>query len=170
MMLDHEFDPADPEEERRKAEDEEFKRRVRREVRRMNSGAADEDIRTDEAEEAAEEAARTERAERERRRRSSTLWGMISGTILLRDGISRYYPYMLVIAGLFLLNIIVMFRSLYLDRRYMRLERDVEILHERALRLEEQRFRLTTHSAIVEELARRGIPLRDPATPGEQIE
>ena len=164
MYRDHEFDPVTPEEEARRAEEEEFARRVRREVRRMERGEADEDIR---AEERAEE---EERAHRERRLRSSTFWQLFSGTILLREGISKYYPYMLTIAGMFFLSIVVMFWSLHLDMRYSRLEREVQILRERSIRLQEQRYRRTTHSAILEELHRRGIDLYDPLAPGEIIE
>ena len=54
MYRDHEFDPVTPEEEARRAEEEEFARRVRREVRRMERGEADEDIRADEEREADE--------------------------------------------------------------------------------------------------------------------
>ena len=170
MYRDHEFDPVTPEEEARRAEEEEFARRVRREVRRMERGEADEDIRADEEREAEERAEEEERARRERRLRSSTFWQLFSGTILLREGISKYYPYMLTIAGMFFLSIVVMFWSLHLDMRYSRLEREVQILRERSIRLQEQRYRRTTHSAILEELHRRGIHLYDPLAPGEIIE
>ena len=164
MYRDHEFDPVTPEEEARRAEEEEFARRVRREVRRMERGEADEER------EAEERAEKEERARRERRLRSSTFWQLFSGTILLREGISKYYPYMLTIAGMFFLSIVVMFWSLHLDMRYSRLEREVQILRERSIRLQEQRYRRTTHSAILEELHRRGIDLYDPLAPGEIIE
>lgn len=162
MLRDHEFDPVTPEEEARRAQDEEFARRVRREVLRMERGEAEEDIRHD------EEAAEAER--RERRRRSSTFWQLVSGTILVREEVSRHYSYLLVVAGMFFLSIVVMFWSLHLDRKYSRLEREVQILRERSIRLEEQRYRTTTHSAVVEALAARGIPLYDPLSPGEVID
>ena len=72
MYRDHEFDPITPEEEARRREEAEFARRVRREVRRMESGEADEEIRADEEREAAERAEAQAREARERRRRSST--------------------------------------------------------------------------------------------------
>ena len=77
---------------------------------------------------------------------------------------------MLTIAGMFFLSIVVMFWSLHLDMRYSRLEREVQILRERSIRLQEQRYRRTTHSTILEELHRRGIDLYDPLAPGEIIE
>ena len=167
MYRDHEFDPVTPEEQARREQEEEFARRVRREVRRMERGEAEEDIRADEEREAEE---RAEAEERERRRRSSTFWQLFSGTILVREGVSKYYPYMLTIAGMFFLSIMVMFWSLHLDMRYTRLERDVQKLRERSIRLQEQRYQRTTHSAIVEQLRARGIELYDPQAPGEIIE
>lgn len=174
MYRDHEFDPITPEEQARRDEEAEFARRVRREVRRMERGEVDEEIRAEEEAEAAEEEARQAEARRrearERRRRSSTLWQLFSGTILVRKGVSRYYPYLLTIAGMFFLSIVVMFWSLHLDMRYTRLEREVQKLRERSIRLQEQRFQRTTHSAIIEELHARGIDLYDPLAPGEIIE
>ncbi len=170
MYSDHEFDPVTPEEQARRDAEAEFARRVRREVRRMESGEADEDIRRDEEEEALRRAEAEAREARERRRRSSMLWQLFSGSILVRRGVSRYYPYLLTIAGVFFLSIVVMFWSLHLDMRYTRLEREVQKLRERSIRLQEQRFQRTTHSAIVEQLHARGIDLYDPQTPGEIIE
>ena len=136
MYRDHEFDPVTPEEQARREQDEEFARRVRREVLRMERGEAEEDIRADEE----------------------------------REGVSKYYPYMLTIAGMFFLSIVVMFWSLHLDMRYTRLERDVQKLRERSIRMQEQRYQRTTHSAIVRQLEARGIELYDPLVPGEIID
>ncbi len=169
-MRDHEFDPITPEEREQQARDAEFDRRVRREVLRIQRGEADDDIRADEEREAAERAAGEERARRERRRRSSTFWQLFSGTILLREGVSKYYPYMLSVAGMFFLSIVVMFWSLHLDLKYSRLEREVQMLRERSIRLEEQRYRRTTHSAVAARLRERGIDLQDPRTPGETLD
>ena len=128
MYSDHEFDPITPEEQARRDEEAEFARRVRREVRRMERGEADEDLRADEEREAAERAEAEQREARERRRRSSTLWQLFSGTILVRKGVSQYYPYLLTIAGMFFLSIVVMFWSLHLDILYTRLVREVQKL------------------------------------------
>ena len=162
MYRDHEFDPVTPEEQARREQDEEFARRVRREVLRMERGEAEEDIRADEEREAEERAEAEERERRESRRRASTFWQLFSGSILVREGVSKYYPYMLTIAG--------MFWSLHLDMRYTRLERDVQKLRERSIRMQEQRYQRTTHSAIVRQLEARGIELYDPLVPGEIID
>ena len=170
MYRDHEFDPVTPEEQARREEEAEFARRVRREVRRMERGEADEDIRADGAREAGERAAAEPAEPTDRRGGGGAFWRLSAGSILVREGVSKYYPYMLTIAGMFFLSIVVMFWSLHLDMRYSRLEREVQILRERSIRLQEQRYRRTTHSAILEELHRRGIDLYDPLAPGEIIE
>jgi len=170
MLRDHEFEPADPGEEARRLQDEEFARRVRREVLRMERGEADEEIRADLEREAEERAAAEEEARRESRRRANLVRQFFSGTILVREGVSRYYVYMLYIAGMFFVSIVVMFLGLGLDMRRSELEREVQLLRERSLRLEERRFRATTRSAIETRLRERGIPLCEPPAPAETID
>ena len=109
MLRDHEFDPVNADEEARRLQEEEFARRVRREVLRMERGEADEEIRADLEREAQERAAAEEEARRERRRRANLVRQFFSGTILVREGASRYYVYMLYMAGMFFLSIVVMF-------------------------------------------------------------
>lgn len=170
MNHDHEFDPVSPEELAAREREAELARTIRREVLRVQRGEADEEIRREEEEEAAQRAEAEETERRERRRRSSALWQLFSGTILVREGSAEYYRYLICIAGMFFLSIVVMFWALHLDVRYTRLERDVQLLRERSIRLEEQRYRQTTHSAVVERLRERGIELYDPLTPSEIIE
>lgn len=169
MSQDLDFHPERAEEERRRAEEEQFARRVRREVLRVQSGEAEEDLRADrEAEEAEAEARAAEQAQREHRKANPIL-RLFSGSILVSERLTRNYPYLITIAVMFLINIMVIFWSLHLDMRYSRLEREVQMLREQSIRLEEQRYRMTNHSAVVEELARRGIPIGDPEHPVEII-
>jgi len=170
MQHDLDFNPERAAEEARRAEEELFARRVRREVMRVQSGEAEEDLRADREAEAEERRAEEERAARRARRRANPLFRLLSGSILVGEQASRYYPYMLTIAAMFFLNIVVLFWSLHLDLNYARLEREVQKLRERSVRFEEQRYRLTTHSAVAAELARRGIDLEDPQSPLEIIE
>ena len=163
MLRDTEFDPVNPEEEARRRQDEELARRVRREVLRIGRGEADMER------EAAERAEAEERENKERRRRASLVRQFFTGTILVREGVSRSYPYMLCMAVMLFASIFVMFMALRLDMRHTELEREVQKLRERSIRLEEERFRTTTHSAIVERLRQRNIPLYDPPAPGETI-
>lgn len=167
---DTEFDPTTDAEREAAAREAELARKIRREVLRVQSGEADDDLRADrEADE--EQRAERERAARlEHRRRSSLLWQLFSGNILVREGFADYYRYLLYMAVTFFVSIFVMFTALHLDLKYSRLEREVQLLRERSVRLQEQSFRSTTHSAVVRALAERGIPLYDPAAPGEIIE
>lgn len=170
MKHDHEFDPVTPEELAEREREAELARKIRREVLRVQRGEADEEIRADEEREAEERSEREKEERREQRRRSSAFWQFVSGTILVREGSSEYYRYLICIAAMFFLSIVVMFTSLHLDVRYSRLERDVQLLRERSIRLQELRYRRTTHSAIVERLRERGIELYDPLSPSEIIE
>lgn len=169
-MNDIEFDPVTEEELRREQEERELARRIRREVRRVNSGEADEDIREDEEAEREERAREEEKAAREKRRQSGWLWLVMSGTIVLRSGVGEYYRYAICIAAMFLLSIFSIFNALRLDMRYTRTERETQLLRERSIRLQEQRYRRTTHSAVVEALRARGIELYEPLTETEIIE
>ena len=156
------FNPVTEEELRRQQEDEEFRRRVRSEVRRIQSGEADEDIERDLEAEAEAEAAEQAEQHRERKRRSRLSWQLISGSILTSQGVRDIYRYLAVIAVMSFLSIMVMFATLYADLRFSQVERDVQLLRERSIRLQEELHQNSTHQAVREELARRGIDLRDP--------
>ena len=92
---DHEFDPVPDEERAAREREEELARRIRREVLRVQSGEADEEIRADREREQAEEEARQEEQRKEERRRSNIFWLLFSGNILVRKGASEYYLYMI---------------------------------------------------------------------------
>ena len=169
MLKDLDFHPERQEEELRRQEEEALARRVRREVLRVQSGEAAEDLEADRCAEEAEEQARVEAEERRERRHRNPFYRLISGTILVGEHATRSYPYLMTIAAMFFLNIVVLFWSLHLDLRYSRLEREVQKLRERSIRYEEQRYRQSTHSAVSKELEQRGIVLKDPATPGQII-
>jgi len=167
---DTEFDPDADARREAAAREEELARKIRREVLRVQRGEADDDLRADREAEQEERDERERAARIERRRKSSVAWLLFSGNILVREGFSDYYRYLIYMAVTFFLSIFVMFSALHLDLKYSRLEREVQLLRERSVRLQEQRFRSTTHSAVVRALAERGIALYDPAAPGEIIE
>ena len=106
---------------------------------------------------------------REVLRQSNAFWLFFSGNILVRKGVPRYYRHLAAIAVMFFLSIFVIFSALRLDRKYARLEREVQLLRERSIRLQEQRYRITSHSSVAERLRERGIPLQDARTPSEII-
>ena len=157
-----EFNPLTEEDLRRREEDEEFRRRVRNEVRRIQSGEAAEDIERDIEEEEQERQQAHEAEERERKKRSALRWMIFSGSILTSRHVAGNYRYLVIIAFLSLISIMVMFWSLYTDLQYSRMESDVQLLRERSIRLQEELHRKTTHQAIREELQRRGMNLQDP--------
>lgn len=170
MYKDHDFDPHAAEQEQTRRQEEELRRKIRREVLRVQRGEAERELQDDlQAEEAEHEQQERERR-MERRRQSSILWLLLSGNILIREGVSRYYRHLAAIAVMFFLSIFVIFSALRLDLKYSRLEREVQLLRERSIRLQEQRYRLTSHSSIVERLRERGIPLQDARTAVEILE
>lgn len=168
--VNDEFDPLTEEELRRLEEDEEFRRRVRREVLRMQSGEADNDIERDREQQQAEQQEATREQAKRRLKRSRLFWQLFSGNILLNRNVTEHYRYLIAIAVMCFVSIVVMFSALYADMRYSRAERELQLVRERSIRLQEQLYRRTTHAAIREELARRGINLQDPHKPKEVVE
>ncbi len=167
---DDEFNPLTEEELRRLAEDEEFRRRVRREVLRIQSGEADEDIEADKEQVREEQEREQAETEKKQRRRSRLFWQLFSGNILVTSSVKANYSYLIAIAVMCFVSIFVMFTALYADLRYSRVEREVQLVRERSIRLQEQLYGKTTHAAIREELQRRGINLQDPQKTKEVVE
>ena len=161
-MINDEFNPITEEELQAQRESEELDRRIRRMVVRVQSGDADEEIAEDRRLEEEERAKAEEEERKERKRRSGWRWQIFSGTILTSRGMADNYRYFAAIAVMCFISIVVMFAALYADLRYSRAEQDVQLLRERSIRLQEQLHRRTTHQAIRDSLAARGIDLRDP--------
>lgn len=86
---------------------------------------------------------------------------LITGEIIINPTVSKGYDYLFYIAFLLLVSIITLFSSLHMQIRENVLSEQVRLLSERAVRTEEQRVKVTTHSAVVDELKRRNIPLYD---------
>ncbi len=160
---DSEFLTDSPEEIREREQQEEIKRIVRSEFRRVQSGEADEDMAEDVRREQQEREEAEKRASRHKWLRSIGL--LLTGEILVRENAARFYSYASYIALMFFLSIVTLFAGLRVETKCNRLEREVELLHERSIRFKEQRYQKSSHSAIVEELERRGIELYDPLTP-----
>ena len=161
-MINDEFNPITEEELQAQRESEELDRRIRRMVVRVQSGEADEEIAEDRRLEEEERAQAEEEERKERKRRSGWRWQIFSGTILTSRGMADNYRYFAAIAVMCFISIVVMFAALYADLRYSRAEQDVQLLRERSIRLQEQLHRRTTHQAIRDSLAARGIDLRNP--------
>ena len=108
-------------------------------------------------------------SDKPKKNRGTAFWQLISGTILLHEGLSQYYRYMLWIAVLFFASIAVMFMTLHLDRRYAELETQVRVLRAKATLLEEERCRKTTYTSIFNELKKRNIDLLPREKPWHEL-
>ncbi len=151
---------SDSQEEIAKREAQEALRRmVRTEIRRVQTGAADADI--------AEDIAREEEQEALEKRKSRPRWLMwinrvVTGDILLAEEVKKGYILLTILGAIFFVNIATIFASLHNDIRLNRLEKEVAILKERAIRASERRYKQTSHSAILRRLKERGIEISDP--------
>lgn len=164
---DSEFLTDSPEEIRRREERNEIRRIARTEFRRMQSGEADEEV-ADDIRREEEQRAATE--PKPLPRWVKTFQMFATGEILVGKGATRIYDYVIYIALLFFLSIVVIFSSLRYEVRRNRLSQEVDLLHERSIRMKEQRYQHCSHSSIVEMLEERGIELFDPLSPTNVIE
>lgn len=170
MEQDTDLNPVLDQEREREQADEELARKIRREVRRINSGQADEDYQRDDEAEREQMREQAQERLRERRKRSNWLWLIVSGVILVRSGVSQYYRYAICIAVMFLLSIASIFNALRLDKKFSQVENRTQLLREKSIRLQEMRYARTTHSAIVGMIEKRGLGLCDPPASSEIME
>ncbi len=136
-----------------------LRRMVRTEIRRVQTGAADEDIAADIAREEEEKAA-AERAKPPQ----WMVWlkGAITGDILLAEEAKRVYTLLMMLGIIFFASIATIFASLNRDLQCRQLEKEVELLKERAIRTKEECYHKSSHSAILRRLEERGIKIEDP--------
>lgn len=139
-----------------------LRRMVRTEIRRVQTGAAEADIAEDIAREE-EQRALEEKGSKQPR---WVVWikGVITGDILLAEEVERVYTLLIMLGVIFFASIATIFGSLQRDMRYRELEKEVALLKERAIRTSEECYRHSSHSAIVRELEKRGIDIKDPNT------
>ena len=95
---------------------------------------------------------------------------LVLGTILSTDVVRENYRYVAFIAFMLFFSIVMLFSSLSSYLRYTKLEDEVHLLRERAIRMSEQSYEQSSHSAIVRRLKERGIDLIDPQEPHERLE
>lgn len=135
-----------------------MRRLVRTEIRRVQSGAADEDIANDIALEEQE----AELATKKHSRVVTVIKNFISGDILLADQAKRVYNLVTFLGAVFFISIMVLFGALQREIKCRALQKEVALLKERAIRASEIRFQSTSHSAILRQLAERNININDP--------
>ena len=139
-----------------------LRRMVRTEIRRVQTGAAAEDIAEDIAREEEQQALEDKKAKRPR----WVMWinSVVTGDILLAEEVKRVYTLLTMLGVIFFASIATIFGSLQRDMRYRELEKEVALLKERAIRTSEECYRHSSHSAIVRKLAERNIEIEDPKT------
>ena len=64
----------------------------------------------------------------------------------------------------------MLFKALYAEDRFSKVEREVQLLRERSIRLQEQLFSRTTHAAIAKEVEERGLGLQAPRKSREVVD
>ena len=139
-----------------------LRRMVRTEIRRVQTGAAKEDIEADIAQEEKERALEEKKSKRSR----WAMWinSVVTGDILLAEEVKRVYTLLTMLGVIFFASIATIFGSLQRDMRYRELEKEVALLKERAIRTSEECYRHSSHSAILRKLKERGIDIEDPKT------
>ncbi len=141
--------------------DEALRRVVRTEIRRVHSGAADEDIANDLA---LEEEAEIANSPRKYPRWVIWISNIFTGEILIVNEAQRVYNLFTMLGIIFMISLAVIFASLNMDLQCSNLRKEVVRLEERAIRTMEARTQQTSHSAILQQLQQKGIDLRDPDT------
>lgn len=128
----------------------EDKERVRREVIILSDEeqGANNDVEEQEEDEVQEE-------------ESNMPWLIITTGKILTEGSLPYHRYFIAIAIMCFFSIFLTFMSLNADREYRQRERHASILHERAVLKEEQRYGLSSKSAVTNRLKQHGIELID---------
>lgn len=165
-----EFNPLSEEELEQRQADEKLERLIRSQIRRVQSGEADEQMRQEAEEEREQEQEQMREEARKRLKRSRLFWQLFSGNILVNRNVAENYRYFIAIAITSFVSIAVLFMALYAEDRFSKVEREVQLLRERSIRLQEQLFSRTTHAAIAKEVEERGLGLQEPRKSREVVE
>ena len=120
----------------------------------------DSDVEYDEDAMTEEEEIDQEIEDEETKRPKRLIDHIITGS-LLTDGTVPYYRYFIAIAVMCFLSIVLTFLSLNASNEYRRKEHMVTTLHERSVVKDEQRYGLSSKSAIQERLLEHNIELVD---------
>ena len=145
----------DPEEEER------MRRRIRREIIRVNQGERDEEIEAERERMAEEEREKQEAEEKEKRNQRSIVKNLATGNFLTSEGAQQYYPYLIAIAAMCFFSIFLTFMSLNADRECRILEERASVLRERSVLMEEERYGISSKHEVKRMLEERGIELID---------
>lgn len=86
-------------------------------------------------------------------------WLIITTGKILTEGSLPYHHYFIAIAFMCFFSIFLTFMSLNADREYRQREKYASVLHERVVLREEQRYELSSKSAVTNRLKNHGIEL-----------
>ena len=95
---------------------------------------------------------------------------LLSGSILSKAEVRKFYPYMLLLAFLMLLYIANVFKMQQLHKQHDRLAAEVKELRAKSLTLSSIRMNATRQSEILKELKKRGIDLEESVVPPKIID
>lgn len=156
----------------RSSEEEELrKRRIRREIVRVEEDDEDDELDEDIDDEIEDDAEDDEQAQiddndeeesdeegdeesEEEVQPSKSIWRhIVTGGFITSDGATQYYRYLVAIAIMCFISIFLTFMSLNADSEYRRKERYVSVLRERSVLKSEERYRASSRDEVVRRLA-----------------
>lgn len=158
------------------SEEEELrKRRIRREIVRVEEDDEDDELEEDiddEIEDDAEDDEQTQIGDNDEEENdeegdeesdeeseeevqpSKSIWRhIVTGGFITSDGATQYYRYLVAIAIMCFISIFLTFMSLNADSEYRRKERYVSVLRERSVLKSEERYRASSRDEVVRRLA-----------------
>lgn len=143
------------------SDDELRRRRISREIVRVESEEVNDEEDEDEEEDVDEEDTQeqdgddaedddaVEDGEEKKPRASKSLWEqLISGGFIASDGAVQYYRYLIAIAVMCFVSIFLTFMSLNANAEYRRKEKLRDELRERSISLREQRLRISQREEV----------------------
>ncbi len=104
-----------------------------------------------------------------KKRKQTALGAVVSGNILSRSDVRGAYPYMIFVVAFMFFYIWNAFRTQHVYREHATLTEQVKELRSKSMTIASEKMQATRQSNIIEELARRGIPLRESLTPNKVI-
>ena len=129
----------------------------------------EERVEEDESEEDEDDVNESDSAEDKPKTATRLIDHIITGS-LLTEGTVPYYRYFIAIAVMCFLSIVLTFLSLNASNEYRRKERTLTTLHERSVVKDEQRYELSSKSAVTNRLKEHNIELIDLAKSSRLIE
>lgn len=154
----------------RNGDDELRKRRIRKEIIRVDAEEdesededeeiedeeVDDDVDDDVDDEVDEESDEEESDEEEQARPSRSIWKhIVTGGFITSDNASQYYRYLIAIAIMCFVSIFLTFMSLNADSEYRRKESELAVLRERSVLKSEERYRISSRDEVVRMLRER---------------